>query len=446
MGADRPTEGPSFHAYGVKTFKHLKPLDGVARQPYFRETDGQLVTHVGYDKVSRRYGAFDPAAFVLGPPTKEAAHEALKELLRLLTEFSFVTDSDRSAALCAIFTAVTRPSLPHAPAFHVQAPVFGSGKTYLCELIGAFAGPKANTKLSYPTTSEEATKALLSVLLTAPSVVEFDDMDTDWIPHGTVKRMLTSEQISDRVLGVSKVATVSTRTLFLGSGNNVGPVRDLLRRVLPIHLDARTATPATIRYDGAPVEKVRRDRAYYVSLVLTIITAWQAAGAPKADVPSIASYSGAWSQYCRHPLLWLGQPDPATALLDQLQDDPDGEALHVLMCAWHAAFGSRQVTVRALVQKAYGDADLLDAISQFPVMERDKINPGKLGWLLKKHSNRIVQGLEIRRGQADGRTAWSVVCVPGTAPPQKTKQSPFEWSTARDASPASPMQDDDIPI
>ena len=125
--------------------------------------------------------------------------------------------------MAAIFTAVVRPTLPHAPAFHVRAPVFGSGKTYLCELIGAFSGPGGNAKVSYPMTSEEATKVILSLLLTSPACVEFDDMDTDWIPHGTIKRMLTAEAITDRILGVSKTATVSTRTLFLGSGNNVGP-------------------------------------------------------------------------------------------------------------------------------------------------------------------------------------------------------------------------------
>ncbi|MEF8716197.1 MAG: hypothetical protein V5B44_00080 [Candidatus Accumulibacter necessarius] len=85
-------------------------------------------------------------------------------------------------------------------------------------------------------------------------------MDTDWIPHGTIKRMLTAEQITDRILGVSKTATVSTRTLFLGSGNNVGPIRDLLRRVLTIHIDPRCATPATMTYKGFPVDKVRQRR------------------------------------------------------------------------------------------------------------------------------------------------------------------------------------------
>ena len=224
-----------------------------------------------------------------------------------------------------------RPTLPHAPAFHVRAPVFGSGKTYLCELIGAFSGPGGNAKVSYPTTSEEATKVILSLLLTSPACVEFDDMDTDWIPHGIIKRMLTAEAITDRILGVSKTATVSTRTLFLGSGNNVGPIRDLLRRVLTIHLDPRCATPATMTYKGSPVDKVRQRRGVYVAAVLTIIQAWRRAGSPRAQADSIVTYSGAWSDYCRYPLMWLGHPDPATALLEQVRHDPDGDALSGLM-------------------------------------------------------------------------------------------------------------------
>jgi hypothetical protein len=200
---------PARHAtilYDAQHFRHLPPLAGVVRQPYFREADGQLVTQAGYDGTSQRFGVFDSRQFVIADPSLESARAALTLLENLLSEFHFVAATDKAAALAAIFTAVVRPTLPHAPAFHVRAPVFGSGKTYLCELIGAFAGPGGNAKVSYPTTSEEATKEILSLLLTSPAVIEFDDMDTDWIPHGTIKRMLTAEQITDRILGVSKTA------------------------------------------------------------------------------------------------------------------------------------------------------------------------------------------------------------------------------------------------
>jgi hypothetical protein len=398
--------------YDAQTFRHLLPLAGVVRQPYFRESDGVLVMQPGYDKLSQRFGVFDSRQFVVPAPSFDAARKALTLLEDLLTEFHFVAATDKAAALSAIFTAVVRPILAHAPAFHVRAPVFGSGKTYLCELIGAFAGPGGNAKVSYPTSSEEATKVILSLLLTSPAVVEFDDMDTDWMPHGTIKRMLTAEKITDRILGVSKTATVSTRTLFLGSGNNVGPVRDMLRRVLTIHIDPRCATPATLSYRGFPLERVRQRRGEYVSAVLTIILAWRKAGMVRAQADNIVTFGGDWSDYCRYPLMWLGYPDPASSLLDQIRENTESDALNTLMTEWYATFQSRPTTIRKAIQTAiFNHPNLLDAIREFPVEERGEINPAKLGWLFKRYENRVVAGFEIQRCSASGRVAWRVVPV-----------------------------------
>jgi hypothetical protein len=409
--SDPPTRHTAI-LYDLQDFRHLPPLAGVVRQPYFRESDGELISQPGYDKTSQRFGVFDSRQYVIPVPTIDAAKAALALLESLLDEFHFVAATDKAAALSAIFTAVVRPTLAYAPGFHVKAPVFGSGKTYLCELIGAFAGPGNNSKVSYPTTSEEATKVILSLLLTSPAVIEFDDMDTDWIPHGTIKRMFTATHIADRVLGVSKIATVSTRTLFLGSGNNVGPMRDLLRRVLTIHIDPRCATPATITYKNFPVDKVRKQRGYYVAAVLTIILAWRKAGYQRAAVENIVTFGGAWSDYCRHPLMWLGHPDPATALLEQVKHDPEGDSLAALMSEWRTAFGSTPTTVRRAVEIAERiRPDFLDAIREFPVDEKGEINRSKFGWVLKKNANRIINGFEFQKSEADGRTAWRVVEV-----------------------------------
>ena len=135
---------PPRHAgilYDAQQFRYLPALAGVARQPYFRESDGELVRRPGYDETTHRFGVFDARQFEIPEPTIDAARAALASLEELLAEFHFVAPHDKAAALAAIFTAVVRPTLPHAPAFHVRAPVIGSGKSYLCELIGAFAGP-----------------------------------------------------------------------------------------------------------------------------------------------------------------------------------------------------------------------------------------------------------------------------------------------------------------
>ncbi len=404
--------------FDAKSFQYLPPLAGVARQPYFRETDGELVVEPGYDRKSMMFGVFDPRQFALPEPTFAAARTAMGLLEELLAEFHFVSATDRTAALSAIFTATVRPTLPHAPAFHVKAPVFGSGKSYLCEVIGAFAGPGLNNKVSYPKSSEEATKVILSLFMTNPAVIEFDDMDSDWTPHGVLLRALTAEQITDRILGYSKTATVSTKSLILGSGNNVGPVRDMLRRVSTINIDPRCSTPATMTYRGNPLEKVRKERGKYVAAVLTIILAWRKCGSPKTPCESIVTYGGAWSDYCRQPLMWLGHPDPATALIEQIQHDPDADALGRLMLEWHRTFGSIPTTVRKAVEMAF-NTELMEAMKEFPVEERGSINHSKLGWILKKSTNRIVNGMEFQRDEADGRTAWKVVVVKATAMPSQ---------------------------
>lgn len=124
--------------------------------------------------------------------------------------------------------------------------------------------------------------------------------------------------------------------------------------------------------------------------------------------------------------MWLGHPDPATALLEQVKHDPDGDALARLMSEWYAVFGSKPTTVRKAVDMAEErHHDLLDAIREFPIIDRGEINRSKLGWLLKKNANRIVAGFEFQKAEADGRTAWCVVAVktptlPASSPVEKT--------------------------
>jgi hypothetical protein len=150
----------------------------------------------------------------------------------------------------------------------------------------------------------------------------------------------------------------------------------------------------------------------YVSAALTIIMAWRRAGSPRAAVKNIATFGGEWADYCRHPLMWLGYPDPATALLEQVKNDPDGELLAGLMTEWEKAFGSTPTTVRKAAESAEnGNSDLFDAMCEFPIQEKSGVNRSKLGRLLKKNANRIIEGREFQKSEADGRVGWRVAAV-----------------------------------
>jgi hypothetical protein len=399
----------------TQSFAHLPSLEGIARQPYFDTTSGTLIETCGYDRQTGMYGAFDPKLFPVDSPTFQRASRALDLLKKLLEEFHFSSEVDRSAALAAILTAAVRPTLSLAPAFSISATSPGSGKSYLADVIAAFAGPGQPLKASYPTTADEATKTMLSLLLPKPAVIVFDDMQTDWLPHGTINRALTSESITDRLLGVSRTATVTTRTLLLGTGNNISAVRDMARRVIPIRLDTGSDSPMTIRYRQDPGRVMREHRPLYVALALTIIQAWLEAGSPKTDVLPIASFNGDWSNLCRHPLIWLGEADPASGLIEQVRNEPDAENLHAFLKAWHSAVGSKPITLRMLVAKAEADgtqiSDLRDAIFDLPVIERGTINRSKLGWFLKRSKGRVVGNMRIVDANSSERKAWCVELI-----------------------------------
>jgi hypothetical protein len=266
-------------------------------------------------------------------------------------------------------------------------------------------------KMSYPSSSEEATKAILAALLLGPAVIQFDDMTSDWIPYSIINRMLTSGSVSERILGASRVVSPSTRTLVLGSGNNIEPLRDLRRRVITIRLNARGEVPSEIKRLGNPVKAVRENRGAYVADALTIIRAYRAAGSPKTDVAGTAGFEE-WADHARHPLIWLGLPDPASRQIEQVRSDPDRDALGGLLRVWHHLFGDKPTTVRDAISsaEACGGEALEEALLELPVTDgRGRVNRSKLGWYLKKSADRVVGGLRIERSPTSARTAWRVV-------------------------------------
>lgn len=412
------TDPPARHAavlFDSTSYHHLPVLSGLTRQPYLR-SDGSLMTAAGYDPSSGMFGVFDACKFSIPDnPTHADAKAALALLKDLLTEFSFQSDTDLAAALAAMLTSVVRPSLRHAPMFHARAHMVGSGKSYLCELITAFTTPQRGTPTTFPGDDEECRKLLLAELLRAPAVIEFDNLTGDLVAHKSLCTALTSEYMTGRILGVSKTASVSTRTLFLSSGNNVGPVQDMTRRCITIHLDPSCEVPAARNFKRPElVRDVLRERGRYVSAALTIVCAWIAAGKPKAACKSMAGY-GDWSDLCRQPLLWLGLADPTESVFEAMAEDPDRETLDRLLTAWQSAFGKTPAMVRDAVKQAaafHNEHTELREVIHDIADERGEINRRRLGRWIKRHAGRIVDGRRFVRASGNrSAEAWQVESV-----------------------------------
>jgi len=378
-------------------YPDLPILRGIANQPCLR-ADGTVAGQAGYDGESGFYGVYDATAFIVpDTPSMEDAHTALESLKELISEFPFADENSRSAAISAMLTAAMRITLPGAPMFHVRAPLAGSGKSYLCELISAFATGKRTAPVAFPSGSEEFTKLLIAELLRSPAVIEFDNLTSDLLPHKSLCTALTSETVSGRVLGRTKIVSPSTRVLFLSSGNGVGPIADMARRCVTIDLNPGMEAPSARSFTRPDVvNMVRSKRAHYVSAALTIIRAWIAAGSPQSEAKPMGSF-GAWSSWCRQPLLWLEQPDPAASVFRGLETDPDHENLKRVLKLAKSRFGTKPFMTRDLIHttETRQGADLFEVLQEIAGNDSGTINKKRLGQWLRRQLGRVAGGLKI---------------------------------------------------
>jgi hypothetical protein len=248
------------------------------------------------------------------------------------------------------------------------------------------------------------------MLLEKPAVILFDDMQaqTGWKSLGPINKALTSPTTTERLLGSSRTATARTNVLFLGTGNNVEPAQDMRRRVVSIRLAPKCATPALQRYTANPVAHIRKNRSHIVEAALTIIEAHRLAGRPVSDVPSIGSFED-WCTTCRDPLIWLGEPDPATSLITQVRQDSDQDDLGEFLKVWFRLFNDEPMMVREVIPYAARNAKFAEVLEDIGVMDGREVNRNRFGWYLKNNRGRWAGGLRIEAGPNSQRNTWRVI-------------------------------------
>jgi hypothetical protein len=103
-----------------------------------------------------------------------------------------------------------------------------------------------------------------------------------------------------------------------------------------------------------------------------------------------------------------------------MADDPDRETLDRLLAAWQSVFGKTPARVRDAVKQAsvFHDEHVeLREVLHDIADERGEINRRKLGWWIKRHAGRIVDGRRFVRASGNrGADDWQVESVSPVSP------------------------------
>ena len=110
--------------------------------------------------------------------------------------------------------------------------------------------------------------------------------------------------------------------------------------------------------------------------------------------------------------MWLGCNDPTVSIFEAMSEDPDRETLGRLLVAWQSVFGKMPAMIRDAIEttRFVGEdrTELLEVINDI-ASERGEINRRKLGWWIRRHAGRIVDGRRFIRASGNrSAEAWQV--------------------------------------
>lgn len=293
--------------------KDFPTLERVIRIPVISE-QGIVVTEPGYDAGMRCYldPNFTPFPVSKRPDATEL-NKALDLIEEALTDFPFsdifngddqediksdVVDNDGHplpnfergrASRANMMALILQPFVQHlikgsCPAYHIDKASPGSGAGYLTDVAFMIAEGTRAVVNTMSDSNEEFKKSITATLRQGAPIIFIDNINRK-VDSGALAAALTSGVWNDRILGVSDNAKIEVKCAWVLAGNNLSFSSELMRRNVPIRLDAKTPNPALDRpksfFKHHPLQDwLMEMRPALVWACLTIVAHWFARGRP----------------------------------------------------------------------------------------------------------------------------------------------------------------------
>jgi hypothetical protein len=420
--APQPVASAIMAKHGSRNFRHLA---AVCSAPILRP-DGSVLDTPGHDeKTGLLYvtSEIHPLS-VPQSPTINDALDALAMLWHPFREFPVVDPVSVGVLISALLSAALRPTLPTCPAYGLDAPSAGTGKTLIAKCVGALSTGGDVAVLPPAKDEEEWRKRLFAGLRCGDTVLLLDNV-REPLGNAAIDSFITSPSYKDRILGESTTQELPNKALFLMTGNNLVLTGDTYRRVLIVRLDAQQEQPFTREFAFNPLDEVINNRQQMVVAALTIVRAYITAGRPKAAPGRIASFE-LWDDLVRQPLCWLRKfaadsahpdlpvfDDPAMSITRSESANPDQAKLSAMLNAWFDAFGDTPTTVATAISETREytpTAVMLKDAADEIAGQRGVINSRILGRWIERHAEQRLDGLRfVREGKTHGVALWRVL-------------------------------------
>ncbi len=394
-----------------RVYQDVRVLTDLVETPTLRP-DGTVLDAPGYDApTGLLYMPRRTYARVEADPSLEAAQAAAARLLEPLAEFPWRAAADRSVALAAILTIVGRHAIDGAaPMFAVRATAAGTGKSLLARCFGLIATGRQPLTVSPSADENEAGREITMLLRCQPRAVILDNIKGDFGSPAWAAVVASTGIYKGRNMGSSDGASGLWRAVSVATGNNLGFVDDLARRVLVCDLVSGVEDPENRTFDDSDLAAtIERQHPELCVDALTILRAYVAAGRPEHGRSAMGSFE-AWDRLVRGAVVWLGMVDPCD-VRDRLMSgggDRDKDSLGALL-------GEIRRMPRMHTDGAWACHEVLAAAETDPALREAisavaKLDGRSFGQYIAGKAGTICRGLKFEAAPSRaGVKRWCVV-------------------------------------
>ena len=372
-------------------------LQGFSKAPVFLPS-GNLLSRPGYDLESGLYLTIDGLEGIRSDvPIQEALALIEDDLLR---DFPFTDVGSRAHALVLLLQPYVRYLiLGPTPLLLVDAPARGTGKGLLVDVASGISLGRPAYVMTLPKDEDELDKRITATLVEGSPMIVLDNLTT--LRSNTLSAVLTTPLWKGRRLGKSKMVEVPNTATWIATGNNVVFSDEIVRRTVPIRLDAGVERPEERSgfYHADLMAWVRSNRAQLVSACLSMVQAWIDAGMPKGK--GTLGRLERWVEVMGG-ILMVASVEGFLTNREALYANADTETQEwIAICrAWWIRYQDRPITAKDLLEIAK-DNNLLLALwvgrSALPGQQR-------IGHALGARRDRVFGDYRIRKAGTDGRT------------------------------------------